>query len=136
MIDVLRALWLVGATLIPLFGAWAFAARVFEGRGLFDRLLFWLLSFAALMVLSFQLADLARPFTATSLFFTSASLSVVAVAWAIERVHPLALVARLRLDLVAPRRLLADAVSEREPAVVLVALALVGLGWCVWMVLF
>lgn len=136
MIDVLRALWLVGATLIPLFGAWAFAARVFEGRGLFDRLLFWLLSFAALMVLSFQLADLARPFTATSLFFTSASLSVIAVAWTLERLHPRDFLARLKLDLGAPRRLLADAVTEREPAVVLVALALVGLAWCVWMVLF
>lgn len=136
MTDALRALWLVVATLIPLAGAWAFAARVFRGRGLFDRLLFWLLSFVALLVLAFQLADLARPFSASSLFFTASSLSVVAIAWALEVVHPRELWTQLRTDLTAPRRLLADAWTEKEPALVLVGLALLGLGWCGWMVVF
>ena len=136
MVDVLRALWLVLATLIPLAGAWAIAARLFQGRGLFDRLLFWLLAFVALIVLSFQVAELAKPFSALSLFVTATALSGIGFAWAIEAVHPRELLTGFRQALGAPRRLFSDVIAEKEPAAVLIVAALVGMAWCLWMVLF
>jgi hypothetical protein len=132
----LRVLWLVVATAVPLAGSWAVAVRLFGHRGVFDRLLFWLLCFVGSIVVTFQLAELAQPFSSTSLFLVSAGLSVGAFAWAIERVHPRDLWRVLKADLSAPRRLVLDAVSTKEPAVLLIPFALLGLVWSVWMVLF
>jgi hypothetical protein len=134
--EAIGAVWLVVATLVPLAGAWAVAVKLFGHRGLFDRLLGWLLAFAALIVCTFQLAELARPFSSLSLFTVSLGLSAVAFAWAVEERHPRELVTQLRRDLTAPVRLVRDAIATRELAVVLVVPALLGLVWCGWMILF
>lgn len=137
MIDVLRALWLVVATLAPVVAGYAVSVHFFRDRGVFDRLLVALMSFVSLIVVTFLLADLVRPIGAVSLFLISLGASVGVVRWvSLNGTGPGTLLAQLREDLRAPKRLAADALETKEPAVLLLVPAALILGWCVFMVLF
>lgn len=137
MIDVLRALWLVVATLAPVVAGYAVSVHFFRDRGVFDRLLVALMSFVSLIVITFLLADLVRPIGAVSLFLISLGASLGVVRWvSLNGTGPGALLAQFREDLRAPKRLAVDALETKEPAVLLLVPAALILGWCVFMVLF
>ncbi len=132
--DLLRAAWLVLATLVPAFAGYALSVRFFKDRGVFERLLVAMLSGISLIVVTFLVADLVRPITALSLNVVSTALSVglvLALRQSVREVWD-----QVKVDLGAPRRLFADSIATREPAVLLLAPALVILAGCVWLVLF
>lgn len=137
MIDVLRALWLVVATLLPSVAGYAVAVRFFRDRGLFERLLVAVLSAISLVVVTFLLADLVRPISALSLFVVGTGLSAATLAGLAKRGLPLReVLAQARVDLSGPRRLGSDALETKEPVVLLLVPALAIGAWCVFMVLF
>jgi hypothetical protein len=137
MIDVLRALWLVVATLVPLVAGYGVSVHVFRDRGVFERLLVALMSFISLIVVTFLLADLVRPISAVSLFLLSTAGSLGVLKWlSVKGTGPTQLLAQFRDDLRSPKRLIADAVETKELAVLLLVPAALILGWCVFMVLF
>lgn len=137
MIDVLRALWLVVATLLPAVAGYGVAVRFFRDRGVFERLLVALMSFVSLLVVTFLVADLVRPISGVSLFIIATVGSVGVLKWLqVRGTRPQELLAQLKEDVGAPRRMVADALETKEPVVLLVVPALLILGWCVFMVLF
>lgn len=137
MIDVLRALWLVVATLLPAAAGYGVAVRFFRDRGVFERLLVALMSFVSLIVVTFLIADLVRPISGLSLFVIGTVGSVGVLKWLqVRGTRPQDLLAQLKEDVRAPRRMVADALETKEPLVLLVVPALLILGWCVFMVLF
>lgn len=137
MTDLLRALWLVVATLGPCLAGYGVAVHAFRDRGVFERLLVAVMSAISLVVVTFLVADLVRPISALSLFVIAAvATGGVLKVLAVRGTSPAVIFAQLRSELGAPRRLVADAVATREPAALLVVPALLILGWCVWMVLF
>ncbi|MBL8924568.1 MAG: hypothetical protein JNJ54_37305 [Myxococcaceae bacterium] len=137
MTDVLRALWLVVATLAPAAAGYGVAVHFYRDRGVFDRLLVALMSFVSLIVVTFLVADLVRPISAVSLFVISTVGSIGVLKFLqVRGSAPRVLLAQLREDVRAPGRLFADALATKEPLTLLVLPALLILAWCVFMVLF
>ncbi len=136
MISVLRVLWLVVATALPVWTGYAFAARNYRDRGVFDRWLVALMSAIALVVVTFLVADLVRPISAVSLFLIQATLSALVAVWLKRHGTSLADVwALLHADLSAPTRWFAETRATKEPLAVLVVPASLIALWCVVMVL-
>ncbi|MBL8938791.1 MAG: hypothetical protein JNM69_29795 [Archangium sp.] len=137
MIDVLRALWLLVATLVPAVTGYAISVRFFRDRGVFDRLLVATMSFVSLIVVTFLLADQLRPIGPVSLFVISTLGCLGIWKWSsVKGTGPREVLAQLRDDLRVPKRLWADALETKEATLVLVVPAALILGWCVFMVLF
>jgi hypothetical protein len=137
MIDVLRALWLLVATLVPAVAGYGISVRFFRDRGVFDRLLVAIMSFVSLIVVTFLLADQLRPIGPVSLFLISILGSIGVLKWlSVKGTGPREVLAQLREDLRVPKRLWADALETKEPTVLLIIPAVLILGWCVFMVLF
>ncbi|MER2559798.1 MAG: hypothetical protein ABTQ32_03705 [Myxococcaceae bacterium] len=137
MIDVLRGLWLLVATLVPAVAGYALSVRFFRDRGVFDRLLVAIMSFVSLIVVTFLLADQLRPIGPVSLFLISTIGSIGVLKWlSVKGTGLREVLAQLREDLRVPKRLWADTLETKEPTVLLIIPALLILGWCVFMVLF
>lgn len=137
MTDVLRALWLVVATLVPAAAGYGVAVHFYRDRGVFDRLLVALMSFVSLIVVSFLVADLVRPISALSLFVIATVGSIGVLKFLqVRGTSPAVLFAQLKEDVRAPKRLFADALETKEPLTLLVLPALLILAWCAFMVLF
>lgn len=137
MIDVLRALWLLVATLVPAVAGYGISVRFFRDRGVFDRLLVAIMSLVSLIVVTFLLADQLRPIGPVRLFLISLIGSIGVLKWlSVKGTGPREVLGQLREDLRVPKRLWADALEHKEPTVLLIIPALLILGWCVFMVLF